>query len=249
MESLSSFIGVDGTNTTLNSGPHPDQLEAARAAEDSATDGHPSSCRRAARQVDGISLYMQPVQDISVEDIVSRTEYQYSMQDPNAAELAQYAGSFVDRLKQLPELEDVASDLQNEGRQVALAIRPADGHRGSASRAQNIDDTLYDSFGQRQVSTLFTQLNQYHVILEVQPEFRASPANLGDIYINSAGGGPVPLSAITKASQVTRPHADQPHGAVPGDHGVLQPRARTRRSGAAVEAIEKVQKRCRSRPR
>ncbi len=139
----------------------------------------------AARRVEGISLYMQPVQDISVEDIVSRTEYQFSMQDPDAAELSRYASRFVEELNKLPELEDVADDLQNDGRQVALQFdRPTATRLGLS--VQNFDDTLYDAFGQRQVSTLFTQLNQYHLILELQPDYRAAPANLGDLYINSA---------------------------------------------------------------
>jgi multidrug efflux pump len=168
VESLSSFIGVDGTNTTLNSGRIQINLKPLGGRK--AVGDVIEELADSARHLNGINLYMQPVQDITVEDIVSRTEFQYSMQDPNAAELAQYAGGFVDRLKQLPELEDVASDLQNGGRQVALEF-----DRRTASRlgltAQTFDDTLYDSFGQRQVSTLFTQLNQYHLILEVQKDF------------------------------------------------------------------------------
>ncbi len=176
VESLSSFIGVDGTNTTLNSGRIQINLKPLSQRK-SATDVI-RELQSAAGGVDGISLYMQPVQDITVEDIVSRTEYQFSMQDPDANELAQYAGRFVERLKQLPELEDVASDLQNGGRQIALQFdRPTAARLGLT--AQNIDDTLYDSFGQRQVSTLFTQLNQYHLIMEVQPQFRDEPRQSG----------------------------------------------------------------------
>src|SRR5208282_4843476 len=199
--SLSSFIGVDGTNTTLNSGRiqiNLKPLNERRSATDVIRD-----LKSAAGHVDGIRLYMQPVQDISVEDIVSRTEYQFSMQDPNPAELAQYAGSFVGRLQQLPELEDVASDLQNGGRQVSLQIdRPTASRLGIST--QNIDDALYDGFGQRQVSTLFTQLNQYHLIMEVQPEFQTDPVHLGDIYLNAAGGA-VPLSAVTKTASSAAP--------------------------------------------
>jgi multidrug efflux pump len=182
---------------------------------------------------------MQPVQDISVADIVSRTEYQFSMQDPNADELAQYAGRFVDRLRQLPELEDVASDLQNGGRQVALQIdRPTASRLGLT--AQNIDDTLYDGFGQRQVSTLFTQLNQYHLIMEVLPQFRTSPANLRDIYINSSGGA-VPLSAITKASNTTAPILISHMGQFPATT-VSFNLAPGSSLGEAVKAIQKAQK-------
>jgi multidrug efflux pump len=202
VESLSSFIGVDGTNTTLNSGRIQINLKPLNQRE-AATDVI-RELQNAAARVTGVSLYMQPVQDISVEDIVSRTEYQFSMQDPDAGELASYAGRFVARLQQLPELQDVASDLQNGGRQVALQIdRPTAARLGITP--QNIDDALYDAFGQRQVSTLFTQLNQYHLILEVQPQFQTGPGHLDDIYLNSSSATPVPLSAITKSSQSAAP--------------------------------------------
>jgi multidrug efflux pump len=236
VESLSSFIGVDGTNTTLNSGRIQINLKPLSQRK-SATEVI-RELQSAAARVHGISLYMQPVQDITVEDIVSRTEYQFSMQDPNADELAQYAGRFVDRLKQVPELEDVASDLQNGGRQIALQLdRPTAARLGLT--AQNIDDTLYDGFGQRQVSTLFTQLNQYHLIMEVQPQFRATPGNLGDIYVTSAAGA-VPLSAITKASQTTAPILISHMGQFPATTVSfnLAPGASL---GEAVTAIQKVQ--------
>jgi multidrug efflux pump len=236
VESLSSFIGVDGTNSTLNSGriqinlkPLSERKSAAEVIEELAS---------AARRLNGINLYMQPVQDITVADIVSRTEYQYSMQDPNADELAQYAGRFVDRLKQLPELEDVSSDLQNGGRQVALQLdRPTASRLGIS--AQTLDDTLYDSFGQRQVSTLFTQLNQYHLIMEVQNDFRVSPANLGDIYISSTAG-PIPISAITRASQTTGPILLSHMGQFPATTVSFNLAGDTS-LGAAVKAIQKVQ--------
>jgi multidrug efflux pump len=236
--SLSSFIGVDGTNTTLNSGRiqiNLKPLKERKAATDVIHD-----LQSAATRVEGISLYMQPVQDISVEDIVSRTEYQFSMQDPNAGELTQYVKSFVDRLNKLPELEDVASDQQTEGQQVALQIdRPTASRLGLTP--QNIDDALYDGFGQRQVSTLFTQLNQYHLIMEVQPEFRASPDNLGDLYLQPANAAAVPLSAFTKASQITAPILITHMGQFPAatvsfnlsDGASL---------GEAVTAIQKVQR-------
>jgi multidrug efflux pump len=237
VESLSSFIGVDGTNTTLNSGRIQINLKPLSERK-SATDVI-EELASAARRLNGISLYMQPVQDITVEDIVSRTEYQYSMQDPNANELAQYAGGFVNRLKQLPELEDVASDLQNGGRQVALQFdRPTASRLGLT--AQALDETLYDGFGQRQVSTLFTQLNQYHLIMEVQNDFRVSPANLGDIYLSSTAG-PIPISAITRVSQTTGPILISHMGQFPATTVSfnLAPGASL---GAAVTAIQKVQK-------
>ena len=237
VESLSSFIGVDGTNATLNSGRI--QINLKPLSQRRAVTDVIQELAVAARHVDGISLYMQPVQDISVEDIVSRTEFQFSMQDPSATELARYANSFVDELRKLPELEDVASDLQNDGRQVALLFdRPTASRLGIT--AQTLDDTLYDGFGQRQVSTLFTQLNQYHLILEVQPKFRARPANLDDIFISSASGS-VPLSAITRASQSSAPSLISHMGQFPATTVSfnLAPGASL---GAAVTAIENVQK-------
>jgi multidrug efflux pump len=146
--------------------------------------------------VEGITLFMQPVQDLTVEDRVSRTQYQYSLEDPDAGELNIWAPRFVQKLQSLPELRDVASDQQTAGLQVSLAI-----DRDTASRlgitAQMIDDTLYDAFGQRQVSTIFTQLNQYHVVLEVAPRFQQNPDALKEIYVRSATGSQVPLSAFT----------------------------------------------------
>jgi multidrug efflux pump len=183
---------------------------------------------------------MQPVQDISVEDIVSRTEYQFSLQDPSADELSKYVARFVGRLNQLPELADVASDQQTEGRRATLAF-----DRATAARLgitpQNIDDSLYDSFGQRQVSTLFTQLNQYHVILEVAPEFKTGPANLHDIYLKSTAGTAVPLSAFTRTSQSSAPILISHMGQFPATtiSFNLAPGASL---GAAVKAIQKVQK-------
>jgi multidrug efflux pump len=238
VESLSSFIGVDGTNTTLNSGRI--QINLKPLSDRKAASDVIASLRTAAAQIDGVSLYLQPVQDISVEDIVSRTEYQYSMQDPNAEELASYSAKFVERLKQLPELEDVATDQQNDGRQAALTIdRPTASRLGLTT--QNIDDTLYDGFGQRQVSTLFTQLNQYHVILEVDPKFRVNPANLGDVYLQSATGLSIPLTTIAQVSQIKAPTLISHMGQFPATTVSfnLAPNASL---GAAVKAIQKVEK-------
>ena len=238
VESLSSFIGVDGTNTTLNSGRIQINLkplnQRASAADVIAR------LQTSVRQVEGVNLYLQPVQDISVEDIVSRTEYQYSLQDPDAAELSAYAGKFVQRLKALPELMDVASDLQTQGRQAALSFdRQTSARLGITP--QNIDDSLYDSFGQRQVSTVFTQLNQYHVILEVDPQFQVNPDDLQNIYLKSQTGAPVPLSAITRTTEVTAPILISHMGQFPATtiSFNLSPNASL---GAAVKAIEKVEK-------
>jgi multidrug efflux pump len=239
VESLSSFIGVDGTNATLNSGRIQINLKPLAQRRLSASD----VIRRlnsSLKKIEGISLYMQPVQDITVEDIVSRTEFQYSLQDPSAEELSRYAGEFVARLKGLPELADVASDLQTQGRQAVLLF-----DRQTSSRLgitpQNIDDNLYDSFGQRQVSTIFTQLNQYHVILEVAPQFRTTPANLSSIYLNPAGGAPVPLSAITRTSEITAPILISHMGQFPATTISFNLSPKTS-LGAAVKAIQRVEK-------
>jgi multidrug efflux pump len=238
VESLSSFIGVDGTNTTLNSGRI--QINLKPLAKRVSASAVIRRLQSAATKVQGISLYMQPVQDISVEDIVSRTEYQYSLQDPSADELSQYGTKFVERLKALPELTDVASDLQTQGRQASLSFdRPTASRLGITP--QNIDDSLYDSFGQRQVSTVFTQLNQYHVILEVDPRFQTGPNDLKDIYLMSAGGGAVPLSTITKTSQVMAPILISHMGQFPATtiSFNLEPSSSL---GAAVKAIQTVEK-------
>jgi multidrug efflux pump len=237
VQSLSSFIGVDGTNTTLNSGRI--QINLKPLSERKSATAVIAELQDAARQVQGIGLYMQPVQDITVADVVSRTEYQFSMQDPNAQELSSYAARFVERLSELPELQDVASDLQNGGRQVALQIdRPTASRLGLT--AQNIDDTLYDGLGQRQVSTLYTQLNQYHLIMEVQPEFRTGPQNLDDIYLSSNSGS-VPLSAITRTQQITAPTLISHMGQFPATTVSfnLAPNASL---GAAISAIGQVMK-------
>ena len=201
--SLSTFIGVDGTNTSLNSGRVLINLKPLAERRIDASE----IIRRLQPRVDqleGIRLFMQPVQDLTVEDRVSRTQYQYSLEDPDINELSTWTPRLVAALQALPELRDVSSDQQNQGLQAYLTI-----DRNTASRLgitpQLIDDTLYDAFGQRIVSTIFTQLNQYRVILEVKPEFQQHPRKLSDIYIRSTGGGKVPLSAITRAEETTGP--------------------------------------------
>ncbi len=193
--SLSSFIGIDGTNTTQNSGRIQINLKPHDERSSNATE----IIRRLQpelAQVEGITLYMQPVQDLTVEDRVSRTQFQYSLEDADAAELNEWAGRIVNKLEQLPQLRDVASDQQNGGLKAELVI-----DRDTAARfgilPQAIDDTLYDAFGQRQVSTIFTQLNQYHVVLEVGPQFQADPTDLTKIYVKSLTGTQVPLAAFS----------------------------------------------------
>jgi multidrug efflux pump len=196
VESLSSFIGIDGTNLTPNSGRIQINLKPREDRKSSATDIILRLQPQLARQVEGITLYMQPVQDLSVEDRVSRTEFQYSMEDTDATELANYTDQLVTKLNTLPELRDVATDQQNGGLQADLVI-----DRDTASRLgilpAAIDNTLYDAYGQRQVSTIFTQLNQYHVILEVNPQFQQNPGSLKDLYVKSGTGTQVPLSSFT----------------------------------------------------
>ena len=202
--SLSSFIGVDGTNTTLNSGRILINLKPLEERNANATE----IIRRLQpelAQVEGITLFMQPVQDLTVEDRVSRTQYQYTLEDPDHGRTCTAAPrGWSSGCSALPELRDVSSDQQNEGLRVSLEI-----DRDTASRLgitpQMIDDTLYDAFGQRQVSTIFTQLNQYRVVLEVKPGFQDNPADLDAIYLRGASGGQVPLSAIARTSETTGP--------------------------------------------
>src|SRR2546422_4897829 len=213
VESLSSFIGVDGTNTTINSGRMQINLKPHDERKLTASD----VIRRLQpelEKVDGITLFMQPIQDLSVDDRVSRTQFQYSLEDADASELGTWAPLLVEKLQTLTELRDVASDQQNQGLQASLVI-----DRDSAARfgitPQMIDDTLYDAFGQRLVSTMFTQLNQYHVILEVEPRFQQNPDSLKEIYVRSPSGTQVPLSSFTRLETNTTPLAVNHQGQFP----------------------------------
>jgi multidrug efflux pump len=188
VESVSSFIGADGTNTTTNSGRLSINLKALDQRDLSAAD----VIRRLEpklNKIEGISLYMQPVQNITVDDRVTRTQYQYTLEDPDQNELNLWTTQFVTRLKQLPALEDVATDQQTGGLAVSLVI-----DRVTASRLgiapTTLDNTLYDAFGQRQINTMYTQLNQYHVIMEAMPQFQLDPEKLNHIFIqaNAAAG-------------------------------------------------------------
>ena len=211
--SLSSFIGIDGTNTTLNSGRIQINLKPLEERQLGASD----IIRRLQpnlAKVDGIRLFLQPVQDLTVEDRVSRTQYQYSLEDADAKELAEWVPRFVERFSALPELRDVASDQQNAGLQVRITL-----DRTTASRLgitpQMLDDALYDAFGQRQISTMFTQLNQYRVVLEAQPGQYQRPEDLQNIYVRSASGGSVPISAFTRIETLTAPLAVNHQGQFP----------------------------------
>ena len=223
VSSLSSFIGIDGSNTTLNSGRIQINLKPIEQRHISASD----VIRRLQPRlsgVEGITLFMQPVQDLTVEDRVSRTQFQYSLEDADAGELSLWTPRFIQKLQSSPELRDAASDQQDRGLQIRLVI-----DRATASRLgitpQALDNTLYDAFGQRQVSTIFTQLNQYHVVLEAQPAFRNSPADLNNLYVQSTSGGAVPLSAFTQAQSVQVPLTVNHQGQFP-TVTVVQPCAR-----------------------
>jgi multidrug efflux pump len=184
VESLSSFIGADGTNTTLNVGRMSINLKPLAQRKLSAAQVIARLSPKLA-QVDGIQLFMEPVQNITVDDRVSRSQYQYTLEDPDPNELNLWTGRFVDRLRQLPELSNVATDQQLGGLAVYLVI-----DRVTASRLgiapSTIDNTLYDAFGQRQINTMYTQVNQYHVILESDPQFQQNPDKLSQIYIQAS---------------------------------------------------------------
>jgi multidrug efflux pump len=198
VESLSSFIGIDGINTTPNSGRIQINLKSRSQRKDTASE----IIRRLQPElakVEGITLYMQPIQDLTVEDRVSRTQFQYSLESADSNDLNLWVPRLMDKLRALPELRDIANDQLTSGLKADLVI-----DRDTASRLgilpQAIDDTLYDAFGQRQVSTIFTQLNQYHVVLEADPSFQQSPDSLKNIYVHSSSGAQVPLSAFTHFS-------------------------------------------------
>ena len=201
VESLSSFIGADGTNITTNSGRMSINLKPLAERNINASDVI-RRLQTKLQNVQGIQLFMQPVQNITVDDRVSRTQYQYTLEDPDPAELSDWTGRFVSRLKELPDLEDVATDEQPGGLAVSLVI-----DRATASRLgiapTTIDNTLYDAFGQRQINTMYTQLNQYHVILESEPQFQLDPNKLNKLYIQSnaaAGTSGAPASSTGNGS-------------------------------------------------
>jgi multidrug efflux pump len=199
VQSLSSFIGADGINTTLNSGRISINLKPIEQRHISASDVI-RRLQASLQQVPGIHLYMQPVQDITVDDRVTRTQYQYTLEDPNTDELNLWSNKFTDALQKLPDLEDVATDQQTGAHAVELVI-----DRVTASRLgiapTTVDNTLYDAFGQRQISTLYTELNQYHVVLETAPQWQQSPADLDDLYIQTnASSGAAGAGASTSFS-------------------------------------------------
>jgi multidrug efflux pump len=220
VDNLSSFIGVDGTNTTLNSGRILINLKPLGTRKTSASDVIRRLQPKLA-QVAGITLFMQPVQDLSVEDRVSRTQFQYTLEDANVDELNTFAPQMLARLKQLPQLSDVASDQQVQGLRAKLVF-----DRDTAARfgitTSAIDQTLYDAYGQRQVSTMFTQLNQYHVVLELKPGFQQDPSDLRDLFIRTASSS-APTAATGSTPATTSNQSSGPAAGGPIQSSVAFP--------------------------
>ena len=238
--SLSSFIGVDGSNITLNSGR---MLINLKPVDDRAATASQIIRRlqKETQDVTGISIYMQPVQDLSIDDTVSRTQYQFVLEDANPDEFNTWVPKLVDRLQQLPQIEDVASDQENQGLAAYVTIDRDTAGRFGITPA-TVDNALYDSFGQRIVSTIFTQSNQYRVILQADSSLMASLDSLGTIYLPSstAVGGQVPLSALVKVSERTAPLSIDHLGQFPATTVSfnLAPGAAL---GDAVDAIKKTE--------
>jgi multidrug efflux pump len=203
VESLSSFVGVDGSNTTLNSGRMLVNLKPKEERSDTASDVI-DRLNDSLSGVTGITAYMQPVQDLTIDDRISKTQYQFVLQSANADDLNTWVPKLTDRLRQLSEVSDVASDQSNGGLGVFINI-----DRDTAARfgitAATIDNALYDAFGQRNVSTIFTESNTYRVIMEADPALQRAPASLGMIYVPSASGGQVPLSSIARFEERPEP--------------------------------------------
>jgi len=200
---LSSFIGVDGNNTTLNSGRFSIHLKPHSERDASATEIIRRLQARVAN-VPGIALYLQPVQDLTIEDRISRTQYQFTVTSADSKLLSEWVPRLVERLQAEAPLADVASDLQDKGLQAYLDIdRDAASRLGVTIAA--IDNALYSAFGQRQVSTIFTQANQYRVVLEVHPDFQQGPQALARIHVPGADGAQVPIAAIAKISERPTP--------------------------------------------
>ncbi len=201
--SLSSFIGADGTNSTLNSGRIQINLKPLAERHITASEVI-ARLQKHVDQVPGIHLYLQPVQDLTVDDRVSRTQYQYTLEDPDSSELNVWTAKMVAEISKLPQVRDVVTDQQNNGVSMNLVIDRATASRLNITPDQ-IDSTLYDAFGQRQISTLYTQSNQYHVILEALPTFQTSPNSLSGIYFqgsntSSSGSSSQSTSGRTSAA-------------------------------------------------
>ena len=197
---LSSFIGADGINTTLNSGRIQIDLKPFEERRESASKVI-ARLQKRADQVPGIHVYLQPIQDLTVDDRVSRTQYQYTLEDPDVNELNEWTAKLVAEMRKLPEISDVATDQQPNGVSAHLEYDRATASRFNINPDQ-ISSTLYDAFGQRQVNTLYTQSNQYHVILEVLPQFQTSPDRLSNVYIQGSTGTSTQAQSVSGRSSV-----------------------------------------------
>jgi len=238
VESVSSFIGVDGTNVTQNAGrllialkPHGSRPRIATVM---------SRLKERVARLEGMALYMQAVQDLTIEDRVSRTQYQLTLESANTEELRMATQRMVDALQRLPQLADVASDLQDQGLQAYVTIdRDTAGRLGVTPAA--IDNALYNAFGQRLISTIFTQATQYRVVLEVKPEFRRGPGALNDIFVPGTGGAQIPLANVATVSERVGPLSVNHLGQFPATtiSFNLAPGASL---GQAVSAVERAQK-------
>jgi multidrug efflux pump len=242
VSNLSSFIGVDGANTTLNAGRFLIELKPFGVRKSSVSEVI-ARLQRSVAGVKGIKLYMQPVQDLTIDSSVSRAQYHFVVENANGSELQKWVPKLVERLREVPEIVNVASDLQDRGKTLNIVI-----DRGTAARfgitMATVDNILYDAFGQRIVSTIYTQSNQYRVILEVDPKFQTSLDSLSKFYLpssSSASNGQVPLSAIMHIEEGSGPlqitHLSQfPATSISFD---VAPGASL---GAAVQAIDAAEK-------
>jgi multidrug efflux pump len=238
VENVASFIGVDGTNITQNAGRLQIQLKP-HGKRDNVSVVMERLKDRVARQ-GGIALYMQPVQDLTIEDRVSRTQYQFTLESANPEDLRTWTGRVIDKLRTLPQLADVASDLQDQGLQAYITIdRDSAGRMGVSTAA--IDNALYNAFGQRLVSTIFTQASQYRVVLEVKPEFRRNPASINDIFVPGTGGVQVPLTAVASVTERQGPLAVSHLGQFPANT-ISFNLAAGYSLGQAVDAIDAARK-------
>ncbi|APJ04306.1 multidrug efflux RND transporter permease subunit [Silvanigrella aquatica] len=236
VENISSFIGIDGINTTLNSGRILITLKPIEERNISASEVI-RKIQKQLNKVAGITLFMQPVQDITIDDRISRTQYQYSIGSPSAAEVDKWSTLLLDKLRNAPELRDVASDVQNLGLQSRITIDRSTASRFGITPA-TIDSTLYSAFGQRQISTMFTQINQYHVILEVTPELNLTPQTaLDHLFIQSPSGTSIPFSTFATVSQDIGPLVINRQGQFPVAT-ISFNLASGRSLGDAVKAIE-----------
>jgi multidrug efflux pump subunit AcrB len=238
VDTVASFIGSDGTNATTNSGRVSITLKP-RKNRQSGADAIMARLQPQFAKLQGVAVFMQPVQDLQIDNRVSRTQFQYTLEDADAKELKEWGPKIVERLKTVPELVDLTSDQESGGLQMSVTI-----DRDTASRLgvtpQNIDDTLYDAFGQRQVSTIYTQLNLYRIILEVKPEFQENPSALNQLYVRTTTGDQVPLSALVHFSRTVAPLTVNHQGQFPSTT-ISFNTARGVSLGDAVDAIHRAE--------